>query len=114
MSKLSLSQPRLVAGSSGAAIAYCKDALGNPVIPTSGTWTLMSSGGEVINDRFEVPLPPGTSKPIIVLSGDDLIGGKQILYISAIYTSTLGENLPLKDWIAFEVIKFPYTPESIS
>jgi len=108
MRSKTLAQPAFVAGSTGAVIAHCRDALGNSVIPTSGSWTLMSVGGDIINGKKDVPLPPGTSKPIIVLSGDDLVGGKQLLYVEATYNSTLGSDLPLIDWIAFDVITFPY------
>jgi hypothetical protein len=83
------------------------DELGESLSPTSIMWTLTDSAGTVINGRSSVVIAPA-AEITIVLSGDDLpIGGGlstgRLITIEAIYSSTLGLNLPYKEQISFNV-----------
>ena len=82
------------------------------VAPTSATWTLTDNSGNVINGKEDVVITAPTSSEIITLSGDDLqiltvetsleTIGRRFL-IEAIYTSSLGAGLPLKDSCFFVI-----------
>jgi hypothetical protein len=83
-----------------------------PVSPSQVTWSLTDLTGEVINGRDQVPAVPD-QQVTIVLSGPDLqiraeeaglikVGRK--LLVEALYSSSLGSDLPLKEVAAFEVV----------
>jgi len=85
-----------------------KDEEGNDVTPTSMNWTLTDSDGNVINNRENVVVNSPSSSEDIVLSGDDLAvtdenNRVRILTVEAVYSSSLGSNLPLKDDVTFTV-----------
>lgn len=82
------------------------DEAGAAVIPDSITWTLTDDAGTVINSRSAVAVAPPAASIDIVLSGNDLKysdGAPRVLTINAVYDSTLGSNLPLKDSVRFMV-----------
>jgi len=91
---------------------YFFDADGvTPVTPTSATWTLTDTVGNVINGRSAVAITGLSTSNLIVLFGDDLaIGGfglKRQLLVDAVYnSSTLGSGRPFKAAINFEIENF--------
>lgn len=85
-----------------------RDEAGDLMVPSSATWTLTTAAGAVINSRSAVAITPLASSVTIVLKGDDLSlpagGGKnRVLTIEAVYTSSLGTDLPFKDEIHFSI-----------
>lgn len=87
-----------------------KDEDGDAETPTSVTWTLTDSDGNIINSRQDVSIA-AASTINVVLSGDDLqivnenvsSPVSRILTIKAVYNSTLGNDLPLKEQIEFSI-----------
>jgi uncharacterized lipoprotein YbaY len=82
------------------------DAAGSDVIPTAITWTLSNSSGTVVNSRSKVVVA-GAASITIVLSGADLDyddGPSRVLTIEAVYDSTEGIGLPLKDEAVFSIV----------
>lgn len=81
------------------------DEDGTAVVPTSIIWTL-SARGVVVNGREDVSVTPPASTIEIVLKGDDLAFAdhkfRQVT-IFAVYDSTLGTGLPLRDQVSFEI-----------
>ena len=81
------------------------DETGSAVVPNSVTWTLLNGDGQIVNSRSEVSVTPASSI-VIVLSGDDLDlddGETRKIRIDAVYDSTNGTNLPLKDSETFAI-----------
>jgi hypothetical protein len=82
------------------------DEDGAAVTPSSITWTLTDHNGNVINNREDVSATPGETVTIL-LSGDDLAIGSngrvRVLTVEALYNSTLGNDLPLKEEIYFSI-----------
>ena len=76
------------------------DEAGAAEIPTSITWSLRDENGAIVNSRNAISVSPASTINI-VLSGADLAytstQSKRVLTIEAVYTSTLGSGLPLKD-----------------
>jgi hypothetical protein len=78
----------------------CLDETGAAMTPTSCAWTLTDGSGNVVNSRSAVALTPATSMNIVLLTGDleysepDSTG--RYLTVSAVYTSTYGTGLALK------------------
>ena len=93
-----------------APVAAFTDENGDALVPSAVTWTLCDPAGTIINsleDQSETP----ASSVTIVLSGDDLQildsdNDSEIrhLEVSAIYTSDLGSDLPLKESGIFKVL----------
>jgi hypothetical protein len=86
------------------------DEDGAPLIPTTASWSLYAQNGAVVNSRENVALVPAASIAI-VLSGADLAildeanpREKRRIKVSAVYSSSLGTNLPLKEAGEFWVI----------
>ena len=87
-----------------------KDEEGEAVSPTSVTWTLTNRAGVVINNRQDVPATPGSAVDIL-LKGDDLallpgeINGteERVILVEAVYSSSAGTDLPLRDQSVFEI-----------
>lgn len=85
------------------------DADGAAVTPTSAVWTLSDVHGAVINGRLRVPFSPLGQTVRVVLSGADLAlqddndSGKRLLTIEAVYSSTIGSDLPLNEEALFEI-----------
>lgn len=95
--------PRAIDRSTYVIAAAFTDETGVAVVPTSITWTLSTDSGNVINSRQDVSITPGATVQI-VLTNDDLAfahGNKRVLTINAIYNSTLGNNLRLRDQVTF-------------
>jgi hypothetical protein len=84
------------------------DEDGAAVVPNASTitWSLFDSGGNVINERTNVPAVSAASITI-VLSGNDLAlgsyGSLRVLKVECLYNSDLGSNLPLKDSVSFRI-----------
>jgi len=97
-------------GSTYIVTVSFKDEDGEAETPTAITWTLTDSDGTVINSREDVSVSPASTINI-VLSGDDLqivsenvsSPTRRVLTIEAVYNSTLGNNLPLKEQIEFNI-----------
>jgi hypothetical protein len=88
------------------------DEDGAPVIPKSIVWTLTDIRGQVINNRQQVVVSNLAASVTIVLSGEDLAlsdieerqeSVERVFTVEAVYDSTIGMNLPLKDACAFEI-----------
>ena len=80
------------------------DEDGAAVVPTSLTWTLTDRAGGVVNSRQDVPVSAPAARVEIVLSGDDLAPRSdpwRVLTVEAVYTSSLGQDLPLKAACSF-------------
>lgn len=81
------------------------DAAAAAVTPDSVVWSLTDAAGTVINSRTAVSATPGSSVAI-VLSGGDLDysdGAIRILTVYAVYDSTEGDNLPLREEAYFGI-----------
>jgi len=86
------------------------DEAGAAVIPSAITWTLTDVAGTVINGRSSVSVAVPSDSVDMVLSDLDLAlqTGEQtranrILTVEATYSSSLGDNLPLKDQVIFRI-----------
>lgn len=94
--------------SSYTITASFTDEDGTAVTPTSATWTLSDTYGNTINSRAAEVITPDTSVDI-TLTGDDLAISetgaviKRILTVEAVYDSTYGTGLTLKDTATFQV-----------
>lgn len=86
-----------------------RDEDGQAIAPTAATWTLTNEYGVVVNGRAAVPLSPLAATVNIVLTGADLrmLGEldnrKRLLLVEAVYNSSLGIGLNLREEIEFEV-----------
>jgi hypothetical protein len=83
---------------------------GTPVTPDSCTWSLTTSAGAIVNARTAVNITPLATSVDIVLSGLDLAlqtgetnEGLRLLTVQAVYTSTEGSSLPLKEEYLFRI-----------
>jgi hypothetical protein len=76
------------------------DETGAAEIPTAIKWSLRDENGAIVNSKSAVSVTPASTITII-LSGADLAytsnQSKRVLTIEAVYTSTLGAGLPIKD-----------------
>ena len=84
------------------------DEDGSAVTPDSITWDLTDTDGNAINSRTTVSVAVPASSINITLSGDDLAIPRpemlwRVVTIEAVYDSSYGSNLPLKDEIMFEI-----------
>jgi hypothetical protein len=87
-----------------------KNEAGNAVAPVTATWTLSDNKGNIINEREDEAISNPSSSETIVLSGDDLEvqSGERdfadrIFTLEWTYNSALGNDLPGKDWVEFQV-----------
>lgn len=84
------------------------DETGDAVTPSAITWTLSDRAGAAVNGRTGVSVTPG-STVTIVLQGEDLQiadtlhDNRRELLIEWTYDSSLGNDLPGKDALYFEV-----------
>lgn len=82
------------------------DASGGAVTPSAVTWSLHDDSGTVVNSRSNVSATPGATVTI-VLSGADLAmpttDRRRVLTVDAVYTSTEGVGLPLRDIVRFMI-----------
>ncbi len=90
--------------------ASFKDEDGTAVVPNSASWTLTDDAGTVIHARSGVVISPLAATVDIVLSGLDLAmqtgevsRALRRLTIEALYDSTLGTGLPVKEEFLFTV-----------
>jgi hypothetical protein len=90
-------------------LAFANKA-GTPVTPDSATWTLTDGAGTVINSRSAVVIAPLAASVDVVLSGLDLAMGvtetsygNRLLTVQAVYSSTEGNSLPLKEEYQFMI-----------
>jgi len=85
------------------------DEAGAAVTPDSITWDLTDSDGNVVNSRQTVAIAVPAASNNIVLSGADLAIPRaeilgRILTVEAVYDSSMGNNLPFKDEVIFEIL----------
>ena len=92
-------------------VAAFTDENGDAVAPTTLTWTLTDSEGNIRNSRENVEVSSPSSSENIVLSGKDLALKNQgnykedrILKIHATYTSSYGSGLPLRASCRFSIV----------
>lgn len=90
-------------------LAFANKA-GVAVTPDSATWTLTDGAGTVINSRSGVAIAPLADSVDVVLSGLDLAMqpletsyGYRLLTVQAVYSSTEGASLPLREEYQFMV-----------
>ena len=85
------------------------DTDGSAITPTSVKWSLRDQTGAIVNSRSSIYVAATNGKATIVLSGADLhittATSKLRLELDAVYTSTLGSDLPLKDSVWIKVVK---------
>lgn len=94
--------------STGVITAEFTDEDGADLVPSSVVWSLTDAAGSVINSRDQVSITPASTINI-VLSGNDLAisGGfdgtaeERRVTVEAVYNSTYGSSLPLKDSAIF-------------
>jgi len=84
------------------------DAAGAVVVPDSINWTLTDAEGNVVNGHDSTSVAVPAASVDIVLSGDDLTcpHGRDrslILLLEAVYDSTEGSDLPLREQVRFMV-----------
>ena len=81
------------------------------VTPSSITWTLTDAAGNVINSRQDVVVDtPAASIDIVLFNADLAIAGqdrKRVLTVDAVYDSNAGSDLPLRDFVEFEIVDAP-------
>jgi len=100
---------RAVERSTYIITAEFEDASGALVVPDSISWTLTDERGRVMNSRSAVAIAVPASSIDIVLNGADLAltgdgdKGGRVLTVEAVYDSTEGLNLPLKDEVRFRI-----------
>lgn len=91
------------------------DSANQPATPDSVVWSLSTLAGAIVNGRSQVAATPA-AEMWIVLSGEDLallpgelnmalpaelLKVQRLLTVEAIYSSTEGSGLPLKEEIQF-------------
>lgn len=106
------------ANEKGTLIISCAftDEDGDSVIPTSIVWSLVDKYGTIINSREQVSVSVPAASIDIVLSGLDLTfrtndSGQYIdryIVVEAIYDSSAGTDLPLKDQGYFQIENLKY------
>lgn len=85
-----------------------RDENGEAIAPTAATWTLTNEYGMVVNERAAVPLSPAATVNVVLTGADlrmmgELDNRKRLLLIEAIYNSSLGTGLNLREEIEFVV-----------
>jgi hypothetical protein len=85
-----------------------KDEDGQPVSPTTLTWTLTDGTGTVINERAAVAVTPASTINVVLTDEDlALLGGmdagERYLLVEGEYTSNLGTGLALREEVKFNV-----------
>lgn len=94
------------------------DESGEALTPSSITWTLTDSAGVLINGRDSVVVSPASSI-LIVLSGADLpidpgLSTQRVITIEAVYSSSIGSDLPFKDQVTFGMNDLVAIPDPIT
>lgn len=77
------------------------------VTPNSITWTLYNKERDIVNGREAVAVTPAETVTITVSGNDHLYtdGSVRILEVTAIYDSSLGQDLPMVDEIVYRIAK---------
>jgi hypothetical protein len=101
--------------STGVVIAAFTDDAGTAVVPSSITWTLTDTFGTVVNSRSAVSVLTPAASVDIVLSGADLalpsnLHTTRVLTIEAVYTSSAGTDLPLKEEATITIVDLLNVP----
>jgi hypothetical protein len=86
----------------------CTDAAGAAVTPTSGTWTLTTLDGTVVNSRTAVALTPASTMDVVLSNADLALlnaydTGERLLTAQFVYSSDEGSNLTLKEECYFQI-----------
>lgn len=81
---------------------------GLPITPNTGLkWSLRDAQGNIINTREGVSLTPAESVNIVLFGDDLMLGGeypgRRHVTIEGTYDSLLGENLPIKIEVSFQI-----------
>jgi hypothetical protein len=89
-------------------VATFKNEDGDLVTPKTVTWTLTDSDGDVINNRQDVSITPGTSVNIVLTGADLQATGtvklqKRVVTVKAVYDSILGNDLALVEAGEFDL-----------
>jgi hypothetical protein len=104
-----LAQKAAEEGTYAVTVSYFDEA-GAAVTPNTAAWTLTDTSGVVINERADETIVTPATSNVIVLSGDDLIigshGVKRHLLITGTYDSSLGDDLPFRAQVNFEIEDF--------
>lgn len=93
---------------SGIVTVKPTDDEGTEAKPTAASWSVYR-GGSIVNGLKDESIP-GDDLAVtmeIVLSGDDLPPGTLYFVLKYTYTSTLGTDLPGRDWIGITVAGVP-------
>ena len=87
-------------------IASFRDENGQAVEPNDDLmWTLTDTAGNVINDRYQVPIGAATSVSIVLHGADLAVDHDCLLHvmIEGTYNSDLGIGLEIRDQVSFTV-----------
>jgi len=82
------------------------DAAGNPVAPSSIVWTMTNGAGVVVNGRSAVVVTVPAASIDIVLGANDTDfadGEARMIVFDAVYSSTEGDDLPLRGAVSFRI-----------
>jgi len=87
------------------------DSANNAVTPSSANWTLTDANNAIINARNAVSVTPANNAASVTLSGNDLAAANneagdtfaRVFTLQAVYTSTEGSGLTLKQECKFFV-----------
>jgi hypothetical protein len=102
------------ANEEGTLVVTCEfeDETGSSVTPSSITWSLLNSDGDIINSRQDVAVATPAASVDIVLHGDDLAmsaveqnngSAARYLTLKATYNSSSGTGLSLRDGCTFDI-----------
>ncbi len=99
----------------GIVVGFTDDD-GAAETPTSADWTLTDENGTVINSREEVTINSLAASVTVTLSGNDLdlLAGEtgetaiRHFLVQAVYSSDLGNDLPLVKAVAFPIVNAKY------
>ncbi len=86
-----------------------RDETATAIAPDAVTWTLTDRHGAVINSRSDVAISSLAATINIVLTGadldiqDDPDDGIRLVTIEAVYSSSAGSNLNLREEIEFSI-----------
>lgn len=90
-----------------------KDENGDPLVPSSLTWSLYDGERNIVNGREDVVISPTDSSVDIVMKNQDLLISEseeyklkemRIVRISGTYDSTYGDNLTLEKEARFYIV----------
>ena len=94
--------------STGVVQADFTDEDGADMVPSSIVWSLTDASGSVINSRDQVSITPASTIYIVLKNLDLAISAnfdgeaeERRVTVEAVYNSTYGNSLPLKDSATF-------------